>query len=146
MRISVHTKIAAICSLCKEAHPRSVCPRRSWFQNILNIHPSTPINIESLATELSFHPDRGFLNHLLTGPSQGFQVLAEPTETYIAKNLQSAMKEPGTVACRHVVLSPTTSLSPPSTCPDSITNCLMLFPVLIFRLSRGSAPRPTQYP
>nr|XP_040033418.1 uncharacterized protein LOC120819784 [Gasterosteus aculeatus aculeatus] len=72
----------------------------TWFKNILRIHPSTPIDIAALANELSSHPDRGFVNHLLTGLSQGFHVgvVAEPTRTYIAKNLQSAREEPGTVA------------------------------------------------
>ncbi|XP_018549880.1 uncharacterized protein LOC108895509 [Lates calcarifer] len=100
-----------ICSTCKEAHPRSVCPRRvilarspagdlAKLKNFLSIHPSTPINISALAAELSSHPDSVFTDYLLTGLSQGFRVgiLSSPVSTFVAKNLQSAIKDPATVS------------------------------------------------
>ena len=43
-----------------------------------------------------FHPDSVFVDHLLTGLSQGFCVgaVSSLTSSYVSKNLQSALKEP----------------------------------------------------
>ncbi|XP_034086278.1 uncharacterized protein LOC117555511 [Gymnodraco acuticeps] len=68
----------------------------TWWKDLLKIHPSTPINIPYLAAALSTHPDSVFVDYLLSGLSQGFRVgvLSAPPVTFVAKNLQSANKEP----------------------------------------------------
>nr|XP_010778599.1 PREDICTED: uncharacterized protein LOC104953359 [Notothenia coriiceps] len=78
----------------------SSAPETSWWKNILNYHPSTPINIPQLAAALSTHQDSAFVDYLLSGFSQGFRVgvLSSPTVTFVAKNLQSAAKEPNIVS------------------------------------------------
>ncbi|XP_071059415.1 uncharacterized protein [Pseudochaenichthys georgianus] len=80
--------------------PSSSSPETSWWKNILKHHPSTPINIPQLAAALSTHPDSVFVDYLLSGLSQGFRVgvLSSPTVTFVAKNLQSAVKEPNIVS------------------------------------------------
>lgn len=82
--------------------PQDPCPasETSWRENLLNIHSSTPINITHLAAVLSTHPDPVFVDYLLSGLSQGFRVgvLSSPTVTFVAKNLQSALKEPAVVS------------------------------------------------
>lgn len=66
----------------------------------MKLHPSTPLNLRVLASELSSHPNSVFVDHLLSGLSQGFRVgvLADPEVTYVAKNLLSAVSDPDTVA------------------------------------------------
>uniref|UniRef100_UPI003AAB1521 uncharacterized protein n=1 Tax=Centroberyx gerrardi TaxID=166262 RepID=UPI003AAB1521 len=44
-----------------------------WFKEILKIHPSTPVDVPALASELSCLPDQVFVDHLITGLSQGFR-------------------------------------------------------------------------
>ena len=68
----------------------------SWCKDVLKNHPSTPINVQALASELLFHPDPVFVDHLLTGLSQGFRVgaVSSLSSSYVPKNLQSALKEP----------------------------------------------------
>ena len=48
--------------------------RASWWPELTAEHPSTPINVSALAFELSSHPDSVFVDHLLTGLTQGFRV------------------------------------------------------------------------
>lgn len=64
------------------------------------LHPSTPINVLLLAAELASHPDSVFVDHLLTGLSQGFKVgvLVQPSVSYVSRNLRSALDEPDTVS------------------------------------------------
>ena len=81
--------------------PTSVPPRaETWFQEILKKHPSTPINIPALASELSLHPDKVFVDHLLTGLSQGFRVgvVSPLASSFVCKNLKSAEKDPEIVS------------------------------------------------
>ena len=72
----------------------------SLFQAILKNHPSTPINIQALSSALSSHPDPVFVDHLLTGLSQGFRVgvLSDLTTNHVSRNLQSAIKDHAVVA------------------------------------------------
>ncbi|XP_039528978.1 uncharacterized protein LOC120480100 [Pimephales promelas] len=74
--------------------------KSSASEKVLNGHPSTPINIATLSSYLSSHPDFSFVDYLITGLSQGFRVGAcSPLSTsYVAKNLQSALAEPETVS------------------------------------------------
>ncbi|KAK0136892.1 hypothetical protein N1851_026914 [Merluccius polli] len=62
-------------------------------------HPSTPINMPTLSKFLLLHPDPCFVDHLITGLSQGFRVgvLSPLSANYVAKNLQSALAEPKVV-------------------------------------------------
>ena len=60
--------------------PSDPCPSGSLssgeptrLQHLLSVHPSTPINIQALASELSAHPDSVFTNHLLSLLFSGFQ-------------------------------------------------------------------------
>ena len=71
-----------------------------WFGELLRLHPSTPINVSALAGELADHHDTVFVNHLITGLSQGFRVgvIQDVNETFVCKNLQSAFKEPEIVS------------------------------------------------
>ena len=66
----------------------------------MTVHPSTPLKLCALAYELSSHPDSVFVDHLLTGLSQGFRVgvLTAPTVSFVAKNLLSAASDPDTVS------------------------------------------------
>ena len=72
----------------------------SLVQAILAKHPSTPINVQALSAALSAHPDPVFVDHLLTGLSQGFRVgVVSPLSTvHVCRNLQSALTEPDIVA------------------------------------------------
>ena len=98
-------RFSHICSICKDPHPKSTCPRRQRpregpsLQEISKMS-STPINIPSLSTFLSSHPDPCFVDHLITGLSQGFRVgVLSPLSTrYVAENLQSAQTEPEIVS------------------------------------------------
>lgn len=66
----------------------------------MNKHPSTTINVHELSKKLSSHPNRCFVNFLLTGLVQDF--LADlsflPPGIHVFKNLLSALKDPKTVA------------------------------------------------
>lgn len=103
-KICLLTQISIFSS--KDAHHRTVCLCClipvclvcSRQGKLLKIPPSTPINIQELATELSAHPRSVFRDHLLTGNSQGFWVGVISTlgSTYVAKNLQTAVKHPMT--------------------------------------------------
>lgn len=57
---------------------------------------STPIDIAILQQELARHPNREFVNHLITGLSQGFEtgLSSLPNSSLICKNLLSARSEP----------------------------------------------------
>lgn len=74
--------------------------RSSWFQKILNAHPSTPIDLPALASLLTDHPDPVFVDFLLSGLSQGFRVgvISDVPFSYVCNNLQSAIKEPDVVS------------------------------------------------
>ncbi|XP_071060142.1 uncharacterized protein [Pseudochaenichthys georgianus] len=75
-------------------------PESTWWKNLLKHHPSTPINTTHLAAALSTHPNPVFVDYLLSGLSQGFRVgvLSPPSVTLVAKNMQSAAKEPTIVS------------------------------------------------
>lgn len=62
-------------------------------------HPSTPVNVPALSKALSNHPNKCFVNYLITGLVQGFLagLCWLPKVTHICKNLQSAFKEPEVV-------------------------------------------------
>ncbi|KAA0717587.1 hypothetical protein E1301_Tti013802 [Triplophysa tibetana] len=42
-------------------------------EKVLRNHPSTPVNIHTLASYLSSHPDQPFVEYLITGLAQGFR-------------------------------------------------------------------------
>ncbi|XP_029937157.1 uncharacterized protein LOC115380206 [Myripristis murdjan] len=86
-----------------DSRGRKVSPSAAespWFKDLLKIHPSTPINVPALASELSSHPDSVFVDHLLSGLSQGFRVgvVSSLSSSYVSKNLQSAIQEPDLVS------------------------------------------------
>lgn len=60
------------------------------------IKPSTPINVPKLGQALKNHPNRCFVNYLLTGLIQGFfaGLLWLPYHSFSCNNLLSAVKEP----------------------------------------------------
>ncbi|XP_041958640.1 uncharacterized protein LOC121717981 [Alosa sapidissima] len=75
--------------------------RKGGFcKEILASPPSTPINVSVLSYYLSAHPDSVFVDFLLTGLSQGFRVgvLSPVSDSYVARNLQSALAEPSVVS------------------------------------------------
>jgi hypothetical protein len=61
---------------------------------------TTPINISKLSLELSAHPDRDFVNKLITGLTDGFDtgIATIPTRSFICKNLLSAIRDPDFVS------------------------------------------------
>ena len=61
---------------------------------------STPINIDRLEQELRSHPDREFVNELITGLRYGFDTGIQrlPTKSYTCKNLLSATRNPEVVS------------------------------------------------
>ncbi len=61
---------------------------------------STPIDIGRLELELEYHPDRKFVDHLVSGLRFGFDTgITDPPGTpYICKNLQSALAQPQLVS------------------------------------------------
>ncbi|XP_070549868.1 uncharacterized protein [Ptychodera flava] len=61
---------------------------------------STPINIASLIEHLAPHPDRNFVNALISGLQDGFHtgVRNAPSSTFIGRNLLSARSQPQTVS------------------------------------------------
>lgn len=64
--------------------------------NPKEIKPSTPIDVPRLGRALKKHPNRCFVNYLLTGLVQGFfaGLLHLPAVSFTCKNLLSAKKEP----------------------------------------------------
>ncbi|XP_041920582.1 uncharacterized protein LOC121684588 [Alosa sapidissima] len=80
---------------------KAAAGRKGGFcKEILASHPSTPINVSVLSYYLSAHPDSVFVDFLLTGLSQGFRVgvLSPLSDSYVARNLQSALAEPSVVS------------------------------------------------
>ncbi|MEQ2231011.1 hypothetical protein ILYODFUR_035036 [Ilyodon furcidens] len=63
----------------------------SWFQTLISRYLSTPVIIPHLAALLQSHPDRTFVNFLITGLSQVFFIGVPllPTSSFICTNLQS---------------------------------------------------------
>ena len=63
------------------------------------IKPSTPIQVQELSQDLIHHPNRFFVNFLLTGLTCGFMagLSVLPSCTYVCKNLLSAISEPDVV-------------------------------------------------
>ncbi len=63
------------------------------------INPSTPVNISKLGRALRNHPNRCFVNYLITGLVQGFFAGLSwmPDYSLVCKNLLSALKEPEVV-------------------------------------------------
>ncbi|XP_029927907.1 uncharacterized protein LOC115373572 [Myripristis murdjan] len=86
--------------LCVPSQVSPSAAESPWFKDLLKIHPSTPINVPALASELSSHPDSVFVDHLLSGLSQGFRVgvVSSLSSSYVSKNLQSAIQEPDLVS------------------------------------------------
>ncbi|XP_014832850.1 PREDICTED: uncharacterized protein LOC106910694 [Poecilia mexicana] len=72
----------------------------SRFQALVSRHLSTPIHVSVLASLLQFHPDRTFVNFLISGLSQGFLIGApqSPFPSLSIPNLQSALQEPAVVS------------------------------------------------
>ena len=68
-------------------------------KGIEKIKPSTPINVPELGKALKKHPNRCFVNYLITGLVQGFLagLIWLPKMSFFCKNLQSALKEPKVV-------------------------------------------------
>ena len=60
------------------------------------IKPSTPVNVPKLGQALRNHPNRCFVNYLITGLIQGFfaGLLWLPNHSFSCNNLLSAVKEP----------------------------------------------------
>ncbi|MEQ2256747.1 hypothetical protein ILYODFUR_027251 [Ilyodon furcidens] len=73
-------------------------PSRS--QTLISRHLSTPVIIPELAALLQSHPDRPFVNFLITGLSQGFFIGVPllPPSSFICINLQSTLREPEIIA------------------------------------------------
>lgn len=65
----------------------------------MNKHLSKPINIHELSKNLLSHPNRCFVNFLLTGLLQGFLAGLNflPSGVHVCKNLLSSLKEPEVV-------------------------------------------------
>ncbi len=65
-------------------------------QKKMNKHPSTPVNMKELSMDLHSHPNRCWVNFLITGLIQGFLagLSSIPSSIYVCKNLMSALKEP----------------------------------------------------
>ena len=61
--------------------------------------PSTPIKVQEMSRALLHHPNRSFVNFLLTGLTCGFMAGLSflPSFTHICHNLLSAINEPGVV-------------------------------------------------
>ena len=60
------------------------------------IKPSTPVNVPKLGRALKKHPNRCFVNYLLTSLVQGFLagLLHLPAVSFTCKNVLSPKKEP----------------------------------------------------
>ncbi len=69
------------------------------IEEINSVQPSTPVNVPALSKALRNHPNRCFVNYLITGLVQGFLagLCWLPKTTHVCKNLQSAFKEPEVV-------------------------------------------------
>ena len=61
--------------------------------------PTTPIDIDTLVSELTNHPDKDFVSYLTNGLRYGFNtgLLSRPQVPYICKNLMTAKKDPTAV-------------------------------------------------
>ena len=55
----------------------------------------TSINVGNLEHELKLHPDRDFVNYLLSGLKEGFDtgIKSIPQSPFICKNLNSALND-----------------------------------------------------
>ena len=61
--------------------------KRVLQQNEVEKHPSTPINVPELSDHLAFHPNRCFVDFLITGLTHGFLVglTMLPSSVYVRK-------------------------------------------------------------
>ena len=66
----------------------------------VDLLPRTPINIDRLEQELIRHPDRSFVNFLISGLRKGFHtgIQGIPDHTLHGENLRSARKHPDVVS------------------------------------------------
>lgn len=69
---SSYCKFIHACSYCGDGHPKSVCPQmmhvlKKKKESILRLS-----NVPQLSRALRKHPNRCFMNYLLTGLVQGF--------------------------------------------------------------------------
>ena len=64
------------------------------------LRASTPVDITALDLELTTHPDRDFVTHLISGLTNGFHtgVTTLPRDTYVAQNLLSACNQANVVS------------------------------------------------
>lgn len=111
--MSVHTLIVNFCMYVVGVRTaiHTLCvPGGYVCQNQQNNtkHPSTPVNVPALSKTLSKHPNRSFVNYLLTGLVQGFLagLCWLPNITHVCKNLQSALKEPEIVDRKGYMIGP----------------------------------------
>ncbi|XP_041963284.1 uncharacterized protein LOC121720877 [Alosa sapidissima] len=88
-----------VCSYCAGAHAKSVCSALKNINKKFKKYLSTPIIVSALHSELQSNPNREFCDYLTLGLTHGFHpgVLARPTESFVCKNLQSAVKDPEVV-------------------------------------------------
>lgn len=84
------------CSFCGGAHARTTCPHNPVDTPTT---VATPVQVNALASALSNHPDREFVDFLVDGFTTGFHPGVEvlPEKSYQCKNLQSALADPDTV-------------------------------------------------
>ncbi len=90
-----HCKYVHACSYC--GHPKSVCLRRTRFmkkERKKYIHQT--INVPKLGRALRNHPNRCFVNYLITSLVQGFIAGLSwmPDCSLVCKILLSVLKEP----------------------------------------------------
>lgn len=80
--------------------PPPVSLKPSRFQELVSHFLSTPVLTSQLAILLQSHPDRPFVNFLITGLSQGVLIGIPhlPTSSLVIPNLQSALNEPATIS------------------------------------------------
>ena len=66
----------------------------------IKFEATTPVNIELLQKELAFYPDKQFVDYLINGFKFGFDtgISMLPNESYVCKNLRSALNEPEVVS------------------------------------------------
>jgi hypothetical protein len=67
---------------------------------MISLQPSTPINISLLQSQLASHPDKQFVDYLISGLENGFDTGFQelPSQPLVCKNLQSANKDPKAVS------------------------------------------------
>ena len=92
-------KFIHACSYCGDDHPRSVCPRRTRLMKKEVNKLAIPVNVSELGKALKKHPNRCFVNYLITSLVQGFLAGLSflPKVSHVCNNLQLALKEPETV-------------------------------------------------